>query len=123
MSAINITNLVDVTMTTLIIYMLIAPIVEHGIDVRLPQASPQKLSYEAPVTVSVSRQGFIYLNNTKVTKIELENRLRTLVKAKPDLPVILRADDDLAYREIVSVLDITKMSGVINLGLATEVAR
>ncbi len=122
-SQINVTNLVDVSITTLIIYMLIAPIVEHGIDVRLPQSSPYKLAYEGPVTVSLSRRGLIYLNNAQVTKKQLGDQLRSLTRAKPDIPVIVRADDDLAYREIVSVLDIAKVSGVSNLGLATRVER
>lgn len=122
-SQINITNLVDVIMVTLLIYMLIAPIVQHGIDIRLPKSSPLKLSAENPVAVSLSRKGGIYLNNVQVSKIQLRERLKSMAEADPELPVIIRADDDIAYKEIIGVLDIIKGSGVINLGLATRVER
>jgi biopolymer transport protein TolR len=120
-SQINVTSLVDVTLVTLIIFMLIAPIIEHGIDVRLPKASPQKISHEKPVTVSMSQKGIIYMNNVVVTRTQLEERLSAMVSSRPNLPVIIRAEDKLPYGEIISIIDIVKKSGVVNLGLATRV--
>ena len=108
---------------TLIIFMLIAPIMEHGIDVKLPKASPQKTSFEKPLTVSMSPKGVIYMNNVLVTKSQLKERLEALVAMRPDLPVVIRAEDSLPYGEIIAVLDIVKGSGAVNLGLATRVER
>ncbi len=123
MSQINITNLVDVTMVTLIIYMIIAPMVEHGIDVKLPRSSPRKMAAEATATVSLSRKGGLYLNNVRVTRDELRSRLSTMAETKPDLPLVIRADDDLPYRDIIDVMDMAKTSGLTNLGLATRVGQ
>jgi biopolymer transport protein ExbD len=123
LSQINVTNLVDVTITTLIIYMLIAPIMEHGIDVRLPQSSPLTMHAPDPVTISVSRKGVIFINNTQVTREQLRGRLKDIARFRSDQAVVIRGDDDIPYKEIVGILDMAKTSGLVNLGLATRVAR
>ncbi len=123
MSQINITNLVDVTMVTLIIYMIIAPMVEHGIDVKLPYSSPMKMAASTTATVSLSRKGGLYLNNVRVTRNQLRDRLKTMAATKPDLPLVIRADDDLPYRDIIDIMDMARTGGLTNLGLATRVGK
>ncbi|MDX9703100.1 MAG: biopolymer transporter ExbD [Candidatus Auribacterota bacterium] len=120
---INITPLVDVTMVILIIFILIAPLMEQGITVRLPDTSARQMAQKEAVTVSISPDKKIYLGNSAVTIPELEERLKVLQEGTNDLPVILRADKQLPYELVVRVLDTIQKAGITKLGLATKVER
>ncbi len=122
MSRINLTPLIDVTFFILIIFILIAPMIEHGINLNLPAASPSKMAEPKSVTVSVSRYGDsfrVYLDNRRVELEELEEKLRALKNADPLVSIILRADRNLKYSIVVDVLDRITLSGVSRLGIAT----
>ncbi len=118
---INVTPLVDVMMVILIIFILIAPIMEQGITIKLPDTSAKYMKSQDAVTVSVSKDKKIYLGNTLVSLPALEDRLKVLRSGIPDLPVILRADKNLPYETVVRVLDSINRSGILKLGLATKV--
>ncbi len=118
---INVTPLVDVMMVILIIFILIAPIMEQGITIKLPDTSAKYMKSQDSVTVSVSKDKKIYLGNTLVSLPALEDRLKVLRTGIPDLPVILRADKNLPYETVVKVLDSINRSGIVKLGLATKV--
>ncbi len=119
-SELNITNLVDVMLVLLIVFIIVAPMIEQGIDVRLPVASDKKMeSRTVPVIVSVSKEGELFLNNVKVSLDKLENRLAVMVNNNPDLPVILRADKKLTYESVIKIMDRIRNAGVNNVGMAT----
>ena len=118
---INMTPLIDVTMVILIIFILIAPIMEQGITVKLPSTTKTAMAREKPFTISISKDKKIYLGNTVTSLAELEYNLRDLNKRMPEKPVVLRADKDLPYALIVKVLDSIQKSGIAKLGLATKV--
>ena len=120
---INITPLVDVTLVMLIIFILIAPVMEQGITVKLPATGARPMKHEDALTISLSRDKKIYLGNTAVTLPALEERLTTLSHGIHDLPVILRADQSLPYEFVVKVLDKIQKSGIIKVGLATKVEK
>ncbi|MEW6534047.1 MAG: biopolymer transporter ExbD [Candidatus Auribacterota bacterium] len=120
---INITPLVDVTMVMLIIFILIAPVIEQGITVKLPETSARTMAHEESVTISLSEDKKIFIGNTAVTLPQLEERLISLRESVPNLPVVLRADKGLAYEFIVKVLDTIQKAGITKLGLATSVER
>jgi len=71
-------------------------------------------------TVAMDKQGTILLNEEVVELGVLEERLKLYATANPDLPVVLRADRELVYDQVVQVLDKIKGAGVLNLNLATE---
>ncbi|MBN2190055.1 MAG: biopolymer transporter ExbD [Candidatus Aureabacteria bacterium] len=119
-SELNITNLVDVMLVLLIVFIIVAPMIEQGIDVRLPVASDKKMETKTvPVIVSVSKEGELFLNNVKVSLDKLENRLAVMVNNNPDLPVILRADKKLTYESVIKIMDRIRNAGVNNVGMAT----
>lgn len=120
---INITPLVDVTMVILIIFILIAPLMEQGITVKLPATSAKQMAQEEAVTISISPDKKIYLGNSAVTLPELEDRLKVLQDGNRDISVILRADKGLPYELVVKVLDTIQKAGISKLGLATKVER
>jgi biopolymer transport protein ExbD len=116
----NVTALVDVLLVTLIIFMLVSPTLEHGIDVQLPVAKPYKMVAAKPVLVSVSRQGALFFNNRQVTDAKLRDHLLEAARYNPETPVVLRGDSGIPYGELIRVLDLVRGSGLTNIGLATR---
>ncbi len=121
LSEINVLNLVDVMLVLLIIFILVAPIMEHGIDVRLPPSSPSKIQTpEESLTVSIAPPGKIYLNDRRVTLDELKNRLGEIARVNPETSLVLRAGEKIDYGVVVKVLDEIRNSGLTRIGIATR---
>jgi len=121
-SQINITSLVDVTMVLLIVFILVTPIMLHGINVQLPQASSERMDVSKDaVTISISRYGNLYLDNAKVSRKSLKKRLAMIVESTQNTCVIIKADKSVKYGEVVKVLDIVRGSGISRVGLPTRV--
>jgi biopolymer transport protein ExbD len=116
----NITALVDVTLVTLIIYILVSPALEHGIDVQLPQATPHRMVTKEPAVVSMSKKGQFFFNNVLVTEDQLQEKLAGLASADPETAVVIRADAGIPYGKIIQLLDDIRGSGLINIGLVTR---
>ncbi len=116
----NITALVDVTLVTLIIYILVSPALEHGIDVQLPQATPRKLVTLKPAVISMSTKGHVFFNNVLVSKEQLHDKLVGVAEADPDTSVVIRADAGIPYGDIIGLLDDVRGAGLINIGLVTR---
>jgi biopolymer transport protein ExbD len=119
-TAMNFTALVDVLLVTLIIFMLVSPTLEHGIDVQLPVARPQKMAANKPLVVSVAKQGSLFLDNRPVTADQLRARLADAAKSNADTPVVRRGDAGHPNGELIRVLDVVRGSGLVNIGLATR---
>jgi biopolymer transport protein TolR len=120
LSDINITNLVDVTMTLLIVFIMIAPMIEQGIDVTLPTAEPKRIDVGEVMTVAVAENGRVYLEGQRVSIDELKERLTDIHAARPDVPVMIKADQGLTYGRVVEVLDTVRGVGISRLALATR---
>ena len=118
---INVTNLVDVALTILIVFMLIAPLIEHSIRVRLPKAEqkeisePDQIKIESVVGCGVTHCG--YINDVRVSLEQLGEKL----SAHPDISVNVQGDAAISYQDLVEVLDVIREAGVTRIGLATEV--
>jgi len=128
---INVTSLVDVMMTVLIIFILIAPIIEQGIDIELPSAKATRIDQPTePVTVSIQeviergeKKGVIFVNEKRMRGNPYEQLGQTLIEMKqkkPDLAVIIRADKKFRYEAVIKVLDVVRNSGITTLSLATQ---
>ena len=128
---INVTSLVDVMMTVLIIFILIAPIIEQGIDIELPSAKATRIDQPTePVTVSIQeviergeKKGVIFVNETRMRGNPYEQLGQTLIEMKqkkPDLAVIIRADKKFRYEAVIKVLDVVRNSCITTLSLATQ---
>lgn len=121
LSEVNVLNLVDVMLVLLIIFILVAPIMEHGIDVRLPKSSPSKIkSTETGMTVSIAPPGKIFLNDKRLTLDELRERLKQTASIDPESSITLRADAKIRYEEVIKVLDAIRGSGLTRIGIATR---
>ena len=120
-STINVTNLVDVTMTILIMYIIVAPFVDQGINVVLPKSSIKDPAPPHELVLTVTKDKNIYIGDKIVNEQELEIRLRSIAAANENITVNLQGDGKTEYESIVQVLDIVRRSGITNIGLATEV--
>lgn len=119
LSELNVTPLIDLAFTLLIIFMITAPLMEHSLEIELPKSNQQTSS--APDTVkeiAVDAKGNIFYEETAINLKELEIALAELMRSDPEGAVSLRADASLRYQQLVLVLDTIKNSGA-RLGLAT----
>jgi biopolymer transport protein TolR len=121
-SDINVTSLVDVMMTLLIIFIIVAPMIEQGIDVNLPTAEPRKIDIADVLTISVTENERVYLENQRVTLDELRERLSNIHVAQEDVAVLIKADTDIKYGRVVDVLDAVRGVGISRLAMATKPA-
>jgi biopolymer transport protein TolR len=119
MSDINVTNLVDVTMVLLIIFMLTAPFIQAGIKVKLPKAKSTVIKETDAVVISVNEKGEIFINNDKVEEEQLGDALMTL-KVAGEERVFVRADENVAYGVVMNVIGEVKSVGINDVGMITE---
>lgn len=120
---INITPLMDLAWVLLTVFILTMVSIVQSVELKLPETAESK--EEVPndtATVSIDAHGTVYLNDEVVEIGALQEKLKLYQYANPDLPVVLRADRQLVYDEVVKVLDVIKQAGVVNLNLATEAA-
>ncbi len=117
---INITNLVDVALTLVVILLMISPFIEQGIDVKLPASSPGKIVVEKSIVITAAPQNVYYIGSQKVTLRDMYRILQVKKEENPDLTVIVRGDEKIYYQELVNVLDILKKCNITAVGLATH---
>ncbi|MXW53118.1 MAG: protein TolR [Gammaproteobacteria bacterium] len=131
MSQINVVPLIDVMLVLLVISMVAVPMLTQGIDVDLPQNSSELLEGgdDNPLVVTLSESGRIYVNigvtdiydeDEFVSLEELKDRTAKVLNARPRVPVFVRADERLAYGQVVEVMQALQDSGASNVGLITE---
>jgi len=123
LSQINVTPFVDVMLVLLIIFMVTAPMMETGVDVNLPEVenAPSIERSKEPLVLSVTRDGAVYIGKTKVDRISrLAPALRQVVEAQKDREVLLEADRDVPYGEVVKVMAVAREVGVTKLGMVAR---
>jgi biopolymer transport protein ExbD len=120
MAEINITPLTDIFLVLLIIFMITSSaIVESGGKVNLPKAVKTQ-SEPRGITVTVTPNHEIFVNQKKVTEQSLEPTLKEILDASQDRIVILRGDRDVLLGEAVRVLSIVKRAGASQIAIAAE---
>ncbi|MEO6717367.1 MAG: biopolymer transporter ExbD [Novosphingobium sp.] len=122
---INVTPLVDVMLVLLVIFMVTAPLLKAGVPIDLPDSRAKALAEaEHPVTIAMTRDGAVYLDDTQVSSGQLEARLATLPKAADGKfkPIILRADKFLDYGRVIAVMGDLNRAGFTSITLVTHAA-
>ena len=120
LSDINVTPLVDVILVLLIIFMVTAPMMSRGIDVRLPRTESGSDATEDRLIVSVDRDSTIYLNDRPVNLALLTDRLKSEIQTTGNDFVFLRADQDVSYGRVMAVMDQIKRAGADRVGMVTR---
>jgi biopolymer transport protein TolR len=120
-SQINVTPLVDVMLVLLVIFMVTAPIIQQGVQVALPKVKAQALpGKEEQFVVSITRDNQIYLNDTRLSAVDLTEKLAAIGRERPDRQVFIRADDQVAYGEVIRTMAAIKAAGIENVGMVTQ---
>ncbi len=122
MAEINITSLVDVMMVLLIIFMLTAPFIQAGVEVRLPKTSSTVIKETEGVILAITEEGNVFLNNERVEMESLTDALRNL-KTAGEERVFVRADKDVAYGVVMEVIGHVKDVGIDQIGMITEMKK
>ena len=120
MDSINVTSLVDVTMTLLIIFMISTPLFQGGIEIVLPKTQVAQSFTFTGLVVTISKDKGIFLDEENVTEAQLPDRLAEYYSSMKTKAVYLRADEDIAYRKVVMVFGMIREAGFESVGLVTE---
>jgi biopolymer transport protein TolR len=120
LSEINVTPLVDVMLVLLVIFMVTAPMLQTGIDVELPETkSVKELNPQERIVISISREGFIYYGSEAINYSNIQKRLKQDARNAKD-SIFLRADKDVKWSSIVSVIDAIRGAGFSEIRLVTK---
>ena len=118
---INVVPMLDLAWNLLVVFMIVVTASVQGISVNLPKASAA-VSKIKPTTkaITITSEGTIFLDSYPVTIEELEVRLRQAKAADPSLPVVVRGDEKITYKNIIEVLDLLQKLEITQLGLVTQ---
>ncbi len=113
---VNVTPLVDVSLTLLIVFMLVAPMMKHGIDVQLPRVSAGGVDLKEQVVIAIDSEKRVYLGERRISPEGLVKHLReTSVRE-----VYLKADKSIPYGFVVEIMGKIRKAGIENIGMVTE---
>jgi biopolymer transport protein ExbD len=121
-SDINVTPLVDVMLVLLIIMMIVAPMLQQGVPLRLPRANntaSKPESAEQTVLAIAANRG-LYLDARPVQESELATRVNEAIERRSEKIVIIRADEDVDYGTVMAALDQLRAAGIEDIGLITD---
>lgn len=119
---INVTPLVDVMLVLLIIFMVTAPMMTSGVDVKLPESSAPAIPTDAErLVVTVTQDRKVYINENVVELGELGPKLVAITQNRQDHKgVFLRADEKLAYGYVMEVMGTIRQAGIDQIGMVTD---
>ncbi len=120
LSEINVTPFIDVMLVLLVIFMVTAPLMQSGIGVNLPQAETESAPAEEGLTITITKDRFIHVENSVININLLEKRLREYFAGKNKKIVFIAGDEGITYGFFVDVVDTIRKAGVEKIGLLTE---
>jgi len=122
MAEINVTPLVDVMLVLLIIFMITAPMLTQGLDVKLPTAEGRSLELASnqPSKVTIAATGAVFVDGAPAGTTNLDATLGPMLRSKRIKRALLEADKGVPYGRVVAVLDVMNRAGVEQLGIMTQ---
>jgi biopolymer transport protein ExbD len=119
----NVVPLCDVLLVLLIIFMVITPLVQRGIDVKLPETSSDSSGSQPAglIVVTLSKDGAVSINKEKYADLRMAGEeLRRIYSTRSDKTIFLKADAKAPFRMVVDLIDLCKGAGAETLGLVPE---
>lgn len=118
---VNITNLMDVMMVLLVVFMVAAPLMTSGIALDLPKVGGKAMeSEETSINISVDKEGYYYIGENEVPADKVVEKLNAMKEANKDLTVTISGDNGAEYGRIIGLMAILKEAGFEKVGLKTE---
>lgn len=120
-SDINITNLMDVMMVLLVVFMVAAPLMTSGIALDLPKVGGKALEGEdTSINVSVDKDGYYYIGQTEIPADKIVDKLNAIKGQNSTLSVTISGDTGAEYGRVIGLMAILKEAGFDKVGLKTE---
>jgi biopolymer transport protein ExbD len=124
MAAPNVIPMADIMLVLLIIFMVVTPMLQKGVSVDMASVNDPREMQDADkddaIIVAVTRDGTLYMGNTKVKKEEITGQIKDRIANKLDKTVYVKSDARAKYGDVVAVVDEIRSAGVDSLGLLTE---
>jgi biopolymer transport protein TolR len=124
-SDINVTPLVDVMLVLLIIMMIVAPLLQQGVSVKLPTATntAEKPETQGQTVVAITADKRYFVNAVQVQQADMGRRINELLDKAKEKVVIIKADEDVEYGAVMEAMDTLRAAGIEDMGLITETRR
>ena len=124
-SDINVTPLCDVMLVLLIIMMIVAPLLQQGVSVQLPQANNtvDKPETQGQTVIAIAKDKAMYLNAKPIQEAELATKINELLENQKEKVVLIKADQEVEYGAVMAAMDQLRQAGIEDIGLVTDPKR
>jgi biopolymer transport protein TolR len=121
-SDINVTPLCDVMLVLLIIMMIVAPLLQQGVNVKLPVAgnTVDKPETQGQTIVAIASNKSMYLNAKPIQDNELASKITELLENQKEKIVLIKADEEVEYGAVMAAMDSLRQAGIEDIGLVTD---
>ena len=120
MHDINVTNLVDVVLVILIVFMISAPLMQSGIEINLPKTKVADATVSDGVVVTIDLKGFTYIDDRLVNLDQFEMKIKDAYDQASSKKVFLRADASVTHGTVIDIMGRIKAAGISEVGLVTK---
>jgi biopolymer transport protein TolR len=121
-SDINVTPLCDVMLVLLIIMMIVAPLLQQGVNVKLPVAAntSDKPEVQGQTVVAISKDKSMFVNAKQVPESEMATKVSEILENQKERVVLIKADEEVEYSAVMAAMDQLRQAGVEDIGLITD---
>jgi biopolymer transport protein TolR len=119
-SDLNLTNLIDVILTLLIIFMITAPMMTQGVQVDLPKADAKNVEVNVSIQVSINSHNELFIDQERVSLSSFGRRFRDVFASRTQVPVFVNSDRKVPYGLVIKVISEIQNAGVVKLGFLTQ---
>jgi biopolymer transport protein TolR len=121
-SDINVTPLCDVMLVLLIIMMIVAPLLQQGVNVKLPQASNtvDKPEVQGQTVIAIAKDKTMYVNAKPVQEAEMATKVNEILENAKEKVVLIKADEEVEYSAVMAAMDQRRQAGIEDIGLITD---
>ena len=119
---INVVPYIDVMLVLLVIFMVTAPLLTPGVKVDLPQAAASAVENpdQETLVVTVDKRGTLFLDDREIAPGALQSKVAAILRARPQTPVLIRGDRQVAYNEVMQAMVLLQAAGAPSVGLVTQ---